>query len=45
MIMDRELKNIAPNAPGNFRPLLNLVIYALGALDEYLLQTPSITFI
>ena len=40
MIMGRELKGIAPNAPGNLRPFFNLVVYALGVLDEYLLGTP-----
>ena len=38
MIMGRELKNIAPNAPGNFKPLLMTLLSIIGAADEYLTE-------
>jgi hypothetical protein len=38
MIMGRETKSVAPNAPGNFKPALMALLSVIGVADEYLTE-------
>ena len=39
--MDRSLKSVAPNAPGNFKPVLKFVLCFTGVVDQYLFAKKS----
>ncbi len=43
MIMNRDLKSVAPNAPGNFKSLFKASLSLIGILDEYVLHTPNLS--
>jgi hypothetical protein len=45
MIMGRDLKSVAPNAPGNFKSIFNIILQCAGILDEYVLFTGPLNFI
>ena len=40
-LMHRDLKQVAPNAPGNYKSLLNILLISVGLADEYWLHTPQ----
>ena len=44
MIMGRDLKNVAPNAPGNFKPALRAILSVIGVADEYLTKYQPIAW-
>ena len=33
VLMGRDLRSVAPEAPGNYRPLVNILISSVGMLD------------
>ena len=38
MIMGRDLKSVAPNAPGNYKSALKVLLSVIGVADEYLTE-------
>jgi len=45
MIMGRDLKSVAPNAPGNFKSIFKMILQSAGILDEYVLFTGPIKIV
>ena len=44
MIMGRDLTNVAPDAPGNFKPALQAVLSIVGVADEYMTKYQPIAW-
>ena len=39
--MERSLRSVAPNAPGNFKPVLKFVLCLIGVVDQYWIAKKS----
>ena len=39
--MDRTLRSVAPNAPGNFKPVLKFLLCFTGVVDQYWIAKKS----